>query len=789
MIVSRMFKSKAMARVALLLVFTTLKCAFAEDDISPEYKEAAARVELNNSFINRYQFTMWLEASSRITATASTVSSAGREIENDNMIASWRTYLPAYQQFQRDIFGLSHIDLTAPTNVKVERTYPVEFRGVSYAVEVISWQAVPNIYFPATLYRPMNAQESRLPVVISPAGCGEDVATHEDYTSVQRRLANLAISGMIAFFTEGFCMNGEFGSIPGNEHYYSYYAGVSGAGVSTATLELATWLRALDYLQSRPDTDMSRVGVTGYSNGAGITLNLASVTDRVHAIAPVSIALGGQQLGINEVFTDVRNAIFFFKHDYAYFNVHWSSQSAYSTPASQTVMQLSANLSDQLGGPDQLGLASRFGAPRPIFSILGEQEGNDSAARATMDRLRSCWRKLGAEIEPRIDVVPGHHNFDDRRRGLVTRWLAETLRANPLLPRSEEFEHSTPILKREDLRAALPPGKSQTLRSWFAALAQKSIALQRTARAALGAGSGDTETSVEQTEALTPTAGSGALATPSNAASASGSIVVPEVAAAPRKRSLDEARDTIRTILSIGNRGQQKPSHDSSARPILVDELTQSGGRMPIKLQYWLVPVNEHIRTAAVLIGHPESFAPGDPRVVEIRLTTDSLLPTQTELADVISRRAISVSVMVPGYGPTASAQTSVGDLARHIATSFPLLGMGVLTAQRTATLAAELWQKPTLHLTATGVDASNVLLFTAAIDNRFKTAAAHQGLRSFQTLFTAPTEPVVPPTLLLPGLLAEVDVQDLIEMAAPTKVSIQTESDLTEFFPWDRKN
>jgi dienelactone hydrolase len=729
----------------LLLLFELLTgvTLLGQTESTAEYQVLQTRVELNDSLLNRYQFTMWLEARSRAATAAATQEAAvepstGQPRPNHGELRKiWRAYLPAYQQYQREIFGLHQIDLATPRTATVEETLDIEFNGTAYAVEVMTWQAAPGIHMPATLYRPLHTEGRRFPVVISPPGCGEDVATHTDYTSVQRRMANLALSGFVAFFTDGFCLNGLFGSIPGNEHYYSYYAGVAGAGVSTATLELATWLRALDYLESRSDTDMSRVGVTGYSNGAGITLNLASVTDRVHALAPVSIALGGQQLD-SFVFTNVRNGIFFSRAAYSYFNVHWAATSGYTQETLDALKELTPPLRARLS-EQQLSMASRYGAPRPVYALLGVEEGNDLAPRAAVAGLQELWRILGADHTPRIDIVAGEHNFNAQRRGLVNRWLAKVLRAEPLLPFPSDSEYATPILPSEQLRVVPLAGTGQTLREYFAAVAEKQIQDRS-----------------------------------------------PESSGAPGDQ--EARRDTLRALLGLRNVPSPPREGDPLPRPILVDEFVPPGQTLRVKLQYWLIPVNEHIRTAALILGRPDDFDRGKAPEVEIRITTDSLLPSEAELMSQLEAGKLVVSLMAPGYGPTASGQTTVGDLARHLATSSPLLGMAVGGVRQTATLVEDLWKGAVLHGTATGVDASNVLLFAAALDpNRFKTVRVYDSMGSFRDLFTAPTDPVVPPTLLIPGLLAAADVPDLVELGRPTKVSIESVSDLSEFPPWDR--
>jgi hypothetical protein len=56
--------------------------------------------------------------------------------------------------------------------------------------------------------------------------------------------------------------------------------------------------------------------------------------------------------------------------------------------------------------------------------------------------------------------------------------------------------------------------------------------------------------------------------------------------------------------------------------------------------------------------------------------------------------------------------------------------------------------------------------------------------MASFESLLTAPSLPYVPPTLVIPGILASVSVDDLRWLAAPREIHILSESDLSEFHP-----
>ncbi len=58
-------------------------------------------------------------------------------------------------------------------------------------------------------------------------------------------------------------------------------------GYTSAGTEVWNAIRALDYLETPPEVDVKRIGVTGISGGGAITWYPAAVDDRIAAAAPV----------------------------------------------------------------------------------------------------------------------------------------------------------------------------------------------------------------------------------------------------------------------------------------------------------------------------------------------------------------------------------------------------------------------------------------------------------------------------------------------------------------------
>jgi hypothetical protein len=101
----------------------------------------------------------------------------------------------------------------------------------------------------------------------------------------QRHGIWFARNGFAAFVLDTI----EFGEIPGIHHgihdlgmYHWLSLGYGPAGVETWNA-----MRALDYLETRPELDLSRAGITGRSGGGAVTWFTAAVDERFKAAAPV----------------------------------------------------------------------------------------------------------------------------------------------------------------------------------------------------------------------------------------------------------------------------------------------------------------------------------------------------------------------------------------------------------------------------------------------------------------------------------------------------------------------
>lgn len=156
------------------------------------------------------------------------------------------------------------------------------FERDTYRVEKIVFQSMPGLYVTGNLYLPKRIT-ARLPAVLylcghSPGPIGAKVA-------YQHHGIWLARHGYVAFLIDTV----EFGEIPGihhGTHDLEMWHWLS-LGFTPAGPEVWNAIRALDYLETRPEVDSQRIAVTGISGGGAMTWYTAAVDDRVRVASPV----------------------------------------------------------------------------------------------------------------------------------------------------------------------------------------------------------------------------------------------------------------------------------------------------------------------------------------------------------------------------------------------------------------------------------------------------------------------------------------------------------------------
>jgi cephalosporin-C deacetylase-like acetyl esterase len=191
-------------------------------------------------------------------------------------LQEWKLQRPAVLKRFLYVLGLDPMPAKTPLNARITKT----FERDDYRVENIVFESMPRLYVTGNLYIPKELK-GRAPTIVyvsghSPSPWGAKV-------QYQHHGVWFARHGYVAFVLDTV----EFGEVPGIHHgthdlgmWYWHSLGYTPAGP-----EVWNAIRALDYLETRPEVDAKRVGVTGISGGGAVTWYTAAADERFQVAA------------------------------------------------------------------------------------------------------------------------------------------------------------------------------------------------------------------------------------------------------------------------------------------------------------------------------------------------------------------------------------------------------------------------------------------------------------------------------------------------------------------------
>ncbi|MBI2498095.1 MAG: acetylxylan esterase [Opitutae bacterium] len=334
----------------------------------------------------------------------------------------WTRQREANRAELREMLGLAPLpdktDLHAVVTGREERD--------ELYVEKLHFQSMPGLYVTASLYVPKH-RTGRVPAILYVCGHHNAEAGGVSYGAkarYQHHGAWLARNGYVCLLLDTVQM----GELQG-EHYGTARNGKwwwNSRGYTPAGVETWNSIRALDYLESRPEVDGAKLGMTGRSGGGAYTWWTAALDDRVKVAAPVS--------GMTDLWNHVVDGCVARHCDCMY-------------PVNT--------------GRWDFAKAAALVAPRPLLLANGDRENLfplDGILRLHAD-LASIYRLYHADTDLGLLIVPGPHKDSQDLQIPVLRWFNHYFKGDDPLIRSPAESLFSP----QELKVfAQPPADQRT---------------------------------------------------------------------------------------------------------------------------------------------------------------------------------------------------------------------------------------------------------------------------------------------------------------------------------------
>lgn len=339
-----------------------------------------------------------------------------RRIEAENPLgavtpANWEAKRRA---LRGELFEMLSLDPIPPkSDLKAVVTSRSERDGV--VVENLHFQSMPGLYVTANLYLP-KLVEAPLPTILYLSGHGlaqKDGVSYGNKTHYTRHGTWFAQHGYACLTLDTI----QLGEILGVHHgtYRSNYWWWNSRGYTPAGVEAWNSIRALDYLETRPEVDKTRFGATGRSGGGAYSWWVTALDDRIKAAAPVA--------GI----TDLRNYV-----------VDGAVEGH-----CDCMFMVNTRRWDYW-------VVSALAAPRPLLICNTDKDSIFplEGVLRVHDRTRAVYRSLGAEANLGLLITEGPHQDTQDLQVPVFRWFDRFLKGDQRLVEKA----ATPIFGLEDLR-------------------------------------------------------------------------------------------------------------------------------------------------------------------------------------------------------------------------------------------------------------------------------------------------------------------------------------------------
>lgn len=202
---------------------------------------------------------------------------SARCLEEVHSLDEWQRQRAQRRRELLDMLGLDPLPPRTPLQARITGTLD----RPDYRIEKLVFQSSPGLYVTGNFYLPKNAK-GPLPTILYL--CGHSPHPLGGKTQYQDRVQWFAAHGYAVLILDTL----EFAEVPGphhGTHNLNLWHWLS-LGYTPAGVEVWNAIRALDYLETRPEVDRRRIGLTGISGGGAMTWYTAAVDERIAVAAP-----------------------------------------------------------------------------------------------------------------------------------------------------------------------------------------------------------------------------------------------------------------------------------------------------------------------------------------------------------------------------------------------------------------------------------------------------------------------------------------------------------------------
>ena len=303
-------------------------------------------------------------------------------VRNQVILLAKRPTAPSVQAFEKlrverkhelmRSLGLDPMPEKTPLNARLTGT----IQRTGYRIEKVVFESRPRFFVTCHVYVPDTAN-GRLPIIVNVNG---HWAHKKDEDRIQLRSAFQATQGYIAIAVDspGWSFEGNALIERRDEGNHNDFTLVQG-GTNTTGYYVWDTMRALDYMATRADADMNRIGITGASGGGLGALYTFAADDRYKAAVPVVYMASMETAPDNGCLCN-------------------------HVPATCQI----GDRSDVIG----------IQAPKPVYIMGAQNDGEFPPAptRLTHRKMQETWALFGKKDDVFVQIFAGGHDYNQLMR-------------------------------------------------------------------------------------------------------------------------------------------------------------------------------------------------------------------------------------------------------------------------------------------------------------------------------------------------------------------------------------